>query len=112
MTQKQSNWTSDSLRGASVPLFLCIPIMVATIYVIAIILVVLFITYPEDFLTILGNPKLLLDVVSIETRRRWMILTLGSSLWLSKKRMEYSLWKMRAIIKKEQNKQQQQKPND
>jgi len=86
--------------------------MVATIYVIAIVLVVLFLTYPEDFLTLLGNPRLLLDATSIETRRRWMILTLGTSLWLSKKRMEYSLWRMRAIIKQEQNKQQQQKPND
>ena len=86
--------------------------MVATIYVIAIILVVLYLTYPEDFLTILGNPKLLVDVVSLEVRRRWMILKLGTSLWISRKRMQYSLWKMRDIISKEQSKQQQQKPND
>jgi len=85
--------------------------MVATIYIIAIVLVVLFLTYPEDFPTLISNPKLLLDAVSVETRRRWMILTLGTSLWLSKKRMKYSLWKMRAIIKQEQTKQQQ-KPND
>jgi len=85
--------------------------MVATIYVIAIILVVLFLTYPDDFLTILSNPKLLAEVISIETRRRWMILKLGTSLWISKKRMGFSLWRMRDIITKEQTKQQQ-KPND
>ena len=86
--------------------------MVATIYVIAIILVVLYLTYPDDFLTILSNPKLLSDTVSLEVRRRWMILKLGTSLWISRKRMKYSLWKMSDIIAKEQTKQQQQKPND
>jgi len=86
--------------------------MVATVYVIAIVLVVLYLTYPDDFLTILGNPKLLAEAISIETRRRWMILKLGTSLWISKKKMAFSLWKMRDIIAKEQTKQQQQKPND
>ena len=86
--------------------------MVATIYVIAIILAVLYLTYPDDFLTILSNPKLLSDTVSLEDRRRWMILKLGTSLWISRKRMKYSLWKMSDIIAKEQTKQQQQKPND
>ena len=86
--------------------------MVATIYVIAIILVVLYLTYPDDFLTILGNPKLLSEAISIETRRRWMILKLGTSLWISKKKMAFSLWQMRDIIAKEQAKQQTTKPND
>jgi len=86
--------------------------MVATVYVIAIVLVVLYLTYPDDFLTILGNPKLLAEAISIETRRRWMILKLGTSLWISKKKMAFSLWKMRDIIAKEQTKQQKQKPND
>jgi len=86
--------------------------MVATIYVIAIILVVLYLTYPEDFLTILGNPKLLSEAISIEARRRWTILKLGTSLWISKKKMTFSLWQMRDIIAKEQAKQQTTKPND
>jgi len=86
--------------------------MVATIYVIAIIIAVLYLTYPDDFLSILSNPKLLSDTVSLEVRRRWMILKLGTSLWISRKRMQYSLWKMSDIIAKEQTKQQQQKPND
>ena len=86
--------------------------MVATIYVIAIILVVLYLTYPEDFLTILGNPKLLSEAISIEARRRWMILKLGTSLWISKKKMAFSLWQMHDIIAKEQAKQQTTKPND
>jgi len=81
--------------------------MVATTYVIAILLVVLFLTYPEDFLTLLGNPKMLLEAAGIETRRRWLILTLGTSLWISRLRMKYSLWQMRDIIDKEQSKQQQ-----
>ena len=86
--------------------------MVATIYVIAIILVVLYLTYPEDFLTLLGNQKLLSEAISIEARRRWMILKLGTSLWISKKKMAFSLWQMRDIIAKEQAKQQTTKPND
>lgn len=81
--------------------------MVATTYVIAILLVVLFLTYPEDFLTLLGNPKMLLEAVGIEIRRRWLILTLGTSLWISRLRMKYSLWQTRDIIDKEQSKQQQ-----
>ncbi len=81
--------------------------MLATIYVIAIILAVLYLTYPDDFSTILSNPKLLLDAVGVEVRRRLMILKLGTSLWISKKRMAFSLWKMRDTIAREQTKQQQ-----
>ena len=82
--------------------------MVATLYVLSIILAVLFITYPEEFSTLITDPKLLVNVISMETRRRWMILTLGTSLFISKQRMKVSLWKMRNIIKAEQLKQQQQ----
>jgi len=81
--------------------------MIATTYIIAIVLVMLYLAYPEDFLTILGSPRDLLFAISIETRRRWMLLKLGTSLWISKQRMAYSLWKMRHIIAKEQAKQQQ-----
>jgi len=87
--------------------------MVATLYVLAILLAVLFITYPNDFPQLISNPKLLVAAISMESRRRWMILKLGSSLWVSKQKMAFSLWKMKSIIKAEQLKQQkQQEPND
>ena len=82
--------------------------MIATLYVIAIILTVLFITYPKEFPTLISNPKLLLDITGMETKRRWMILTLGSRLWFEKQKMRYSLWQMRDIIATEKAKQQQQ----
>ena len=81
--------------------------MVATLYIIALILAVLFITYPKEFPTLISNPKLLIDMVGMETKRRWMILILGSQLWIEKKKMAYSLWRMRDIIKAERTKQQQ-----
>ena len=81
--------------------------MVATLYIIALILAVLFITYPKEFPTLISNPKLLIDMVGMETRRRWMILILGSQLWIEKKKMAYSLWRMRDTIKAERTKQQQ-----
>ena len=85
--------------------------MVATLYITAFILVVLFITYPDDFPTLISNPKLLLSAAQMETRRRWMILKLGTSLWVSKQKMAFSLWRMKSIIKAEQLKQQQQENN-
>ena len=82
--------------------------MIATIYILAFILAVLYITYPKDFPELISNPKMLLDMVGMETKRRWMILTIGTSLWISKKRMRFSLWQMRHIIEAEKAKQQQQ----
>jgi hypothetical protein len=82
--------------------------MVATLYIVALVLVILFITYPKDFPTLMSNPKLLLDAAGMETKRRWMILTLGSRLWFEKQKMRYSLWQMRDIIAAEKAKQQQQ----
>ena len=76
--------------------------MVATLYIIALILVVLFITYPDDFPTLISNPKLLLSATQMETKRRWMILKLGTSLWISKQKMAFSLWRMKSIIESEQ----------
>jgi hypothetical protein len=81
--------------------------MVATIYIIAFILAVLFITYPEDFPTLISNPKMLIAMVGMETKRRWMLFTLGSMLWAEKQRMAYSLWRMKGIINTERTKQQQ-----
>jgi len=51
---------------------------------------------------------MLLDMVGMETRRRWMILTLGSQLWFENKKMAFSLWQMRDIIAKERAKKQQE----
>jgi hypothetical protein len=85
--------------------------MVATLYITAFILVVLFITYPDDFPALISNPKLLLNAAQMETRRRWMILKLGTILWISKQKMAFSLWRMKSIIKAEQLKQQQQENN-
>jgi len=82
--------------------------MIATIYILAFILAVLFITYPKDFPELIGNPRMLLDMVGMETRRRWMILTLGSRLWFENKKMAFSLWQMRDIIAKERAKKQQE----
>ena len=82
--------------------------MVATLYIVGFILAVLYITYPKDFPELINNPKMLLDMVGMETRRRWMILTLGTGLFISRQRMKVSLWQMKSIIKAEQLKQQQQ----
>ena len=80
--------------------------MIATVYLIAFILAVLFITYPKDFPTLIVNPKLLMEATGMETKRRWMILTLGSRLWFEKQKMAFSLWQMRNIIAKERAKKQ------
>jgi len=85
--------------------------MVATLYVLAIILTVLYITYPKEFPELISDPKLLVSVISMETRRRWMLVTLGTSLFISKQRLKVSLWRMKGIIKSEQLKQQQQNKN-
>ena len=82
--------------------------MVATIYIIAFILAVLFVTYPKEFPTLISNPRMLIAMAGMETKRRWMILTIGSRLWIEKKRMAYSLWRMKDIIEAERTKQQQQ----
>ena len=79
--------------------------MVATVYIIAFILAVLFITYPNDFPKLITNPKLLLDAAGVETKRRWMILKFGTILWIEKKKMAYSLWRMKPIIEAERAKQ-------
>jgi hypothetical protein len=94
--------------GASAPFLFCILVMVATIYIVALVLAVLFITYPKDFPALISNPKLLFDAAGMETKRRWMILKLGTQLWFSRQRMRYSLWQMRHIIAAEKAKQQQQ----
>ena len=82
--------------------------MLATVYIIAFVLAVLFITYPKDFPTLISNPKLLLDMAGMETKRRWMIFTIGSRLWIEKQQLAYSLWRMKDTIEAERTKQKQQ----
>jgi len=86
--------------------------MIATTSVIVLILIVIAITYPEEFPALMRNPQQLMEMIALESKRRWMLLKLGTSLWISKQRMAYSLWKMRSIIAKEQAKQQQQTNNE
>ena len=100
-------WTSDQQRGFGPFFHLYSTTMIATVYIIAFILAVLFITYPKDFSTAITNPRMLLELAGMETKRRWMILTIGSTLWVEKKRMQYSLWRMKDIIDTERTKQQQ-----
>lgn len=82
--------------------------MIATIYIILFILAVMAITYPEEFPKLIRNPQQLIDAVGMESRRRWMILKFGTLLWISKKQLEFSLWKSRDIIAAERAKQKQQ----
>jgi hypothetical protein len=89
--------------------------MVATVYIVVLILAVIAITYPEDFPKLIRNPSLLLQMVGMETRRRWMILKIGTELRIERQMMRVSYWRMRHIIKAERLKQQQQSndtPND
>ena len=89
--------------------------MVATVYIVALILAVLALTYPKDFPQLIQNPALLFDAVGMETRRRWMIVKLRTQLTVERQMMGVSLWRMRHIIKAERLKQQQNQndtPND
>ena len=87
--------------------------MIVTIYIILFILTVMAITYPEEFPKLIRSPQLMIDAVGMESRRRWMILKFGTLLWISKKQLEFSLWKSRDIIAAERTKhKQQEEPND
>jgi len=83
--------------------------MIATISAIVLILIVIAVTYPEEFPALMRNPQQLMEVISLESKRRWMLLKLGTQLWISKKQMQYSHWKMQGIIEKERQKQQSSK---
>ena len=82
--------------------------MVVTLWVVLGLLLVVAVTYPEDFPTLVRNPNELLQAVALETKRQWMILKFGSILWVEKKKLQYSLWKARDIIAAERAKQQAQ----
>ena len=94
--------------GPSGPFFT----MIATIYILLFILAVMAITYPKEFPKLIRDPQALLDGISMESRRRWLILKFGTQLWISKKQLQYSLWKSRDIIAAERAKQQAQEENN
>jgi len=85
--------------------------MIITTYAILFILIVVAITYPKEFPELMRNPQQLIEVTALESKRRWMLLKLGTQLWISKKQMQYSHWKMRGIIEQEKQKQQSQENN-
>ena len=88
--------------------------MIATVYILLFVLAVVAITYPEEFPKLVRNPDLLLKVIGLETKRRWMILKFGTILFIERKRLQYSLWRAKPIIEAERlkQKQQQDEPND
>ncbi len=86
--------------------------MLITTYLIVAIILVVAVTYPKEFPDLIRDPKMMLDVIGIETRRRWLLAKLGSRLWIERKRLEFSLWRMRDIIESERLKQQQQTTHD
>ena len=74
---------------------------------------VMAITYPEEFPKLVRNPQLLLAAIGMESKRRWMIVKFGTILFFERKRLQFSLWQARDIIKAERAKQkQQEEPND
>jgi len=81
--------------------------MLVTAGLIALIIATLAVTYPEEFPQLISDPKQLFEAMSLEAQRRWMILKLGSLLWIEKQKMAFSLWQMRDIIKAEKLKQKQ-----
>ncbi len=86
--------------------------MLVTLFLISLLIATVAVTYPDEFPQLISDPKSLYDAMGLEARRRWMIAKLGTQLWVERKKMAYSLWKMRDIIKAEQIKQQQQNTND
>ena len=80
--------------------------MIATIYILLFILAVMAITYPKEFPSLIKDPEALMAGIGMELRRRWLILKFGTQLWISKKQMEFSLWRMKDIIAAERAKKQ------
>ena len=86
--------------------------MIATVYILLFVLAVLAVTYPKEFPTLIRNPQQLIDAISMESRRRWLILKFGTQLWISKKRLQFSLWKAKPIIEAERAKQKAKEENN
>ena len=87
-------------------------IMIYTVYLILFLVAVVAVTYPEEFPTLARNPKLLVEAIALESKRRWMILKFGTILYIEKKKLEFSLWQARDIIAEERRKQLEQNTND
>ena len=85
--------------------------MIYTIYLVLFLVVVVAVTYPEEFPKLVRNPDLLLAAVVMESKRRWMMLKFGTLLFIEKKRLEFSLWRAQPIIKAERLKKQQEENN-
>ena len=87
--------------------------MIATIYIVLFILAVMAITYPKEFPQMIRDPELLFQAIGLETKRRWLMLKIGSQLWFERKQLAFSLWLARDTIAAERAKQkQQEEPND
>jgi len=86
--------------------------MIATIYILLFVLAVLAVTYPKEFPELIRNPQQLIDAIGMESRRRWMILKFGTQLWISKKQLQFSLWKAKPIIEAERAKQKAKEENN
>ena len=86
--------------------------MIYTIYFVLFLVAVVAVTYPEEFPTMVRNPKTLLDAVSLEAKRRWLILKFGTILFIERKELEFSLWRSRPIIEAERRKQREKETND
>ena len=86
--------------------------MIATIYIVLFILAVMAITYPEEFPKMIRSPRLLLEAVGLECRRRWLITKFGTILFFERKRLQFSLWRMKDIIAAERAKQKAKEENN
>ena len=71
------------------------------------------ITYPKEFPQMIRDPEMLFQAIGLEARRRWLMLKIGSQLWIERKQLAFSLWRAKDTIAAERAKQKQQdKPND
>jgi len=98
--------------GAFMAPFSIIWPMQVTAYLIIFILGVVAVTYPKEFPTLIRDPKMLTEVISLELKRRWMIVKLRTQIWISRQQLNYSHWRMAAIIKSEKQKQQQEETTE
>ena len=82
--------------------------MVASFYILFFVLAVVAVTYPEEFPKLVRNPEQLIDVIGMETRRRWLLLKFGTILFIERTYLRVSLWLAQPIIKAERLKQQKE----
>ena len=85
--------------------------MIATIYILLFILAVMAITYPKEFPQLIRDPETLLKAIGIESRRRWLMLKIGTQLWYERTELAFSLWRAKGTIAAERAKHKQQEEN-